>query len=305
MNAATSRDLILGAFWRDRMDCEPFLQSLRACNYAGDVVFATHENSPSRIHELHQRGVRTFPLRTFAHRVHPGGDYFRGEALKPLRTMVAPVSRFLPKHLQSRTVELFYHRVFGRFAAWRRFLEKHSSSYDRVLLTDVRDVFFQRDLFQQPFDQHLHVVQEPDKMRLRDDPANAEWLQLAGGADALARFGDCPISCAGTTYGTTRRVLEYLDKMIEHMNSALAELATHRDGDQGVHNFLLRSGQLPQARLELSFQSHVLTMHWLDSGELRWNDRNQIVNHDGSVISLLHQYDRRADVKERVIAQLA
>ena len=174
-----------------------------------------------------------------------------------------------------------------------------------MLLTDVRDVFFQRDLFQQPFDQHLHVVQEPDKMRLRDDPANAEWFQLAGGADALARFGDCPISCAGTTYGTTRRVLEYLDKMIEHMNGALAELATHRDGDQGVHNFLLRSGQLPQARLELSFQSHVLTMHWLDSGELRWNDRNQIVNHDGSVISLLHQYDRRADVKERVIAQLA
>jgi hypothetical protein len=46
-------------------------------------------------------------------------------------------------------------------------------------------------------------------------------------------------------------------------------------------------------------------MHWLDSSELRWNDRNQIVNDDGSVISLLHQYDRRAGVKERVIAQLA
>ena len=65
------------------------------------------------------------------------------------------------------------------------------------------------------------------------------------------------------------------------------------NGDQGVHNYVLHSGLLPQAKVLENFE-RVATLHHVRGEQLHVDADGHVVNPDGSISEIVHQYDRHA-----------
>lgn len=69
----------------------------------------------------------------------------------------------------------------------------------------------------------------------------------------------------------------------------------HQHADQPAHNVLVHSGRLePLAKLR-NFEGPILTAGSEPGYEL--NGEGLLVNRDGSVVALIHQYDRHAELR--------
>src|SRR5262249_23488196 len=100
------------------------------------------------------------------------------------------------------------HPMNARFFMWRDYLTEHYAEVGSVLLTDVRDVFFQGN----PFLVHRPkpVLFAAEDGTIGDCSWNREWIRDLFGESVLSSIADNVISCAGTTLGTALGVRAYL-----------------------------------------------------------------------------------------------
>jgi hypothetical protein len=73
-------------------------------------------------------------------------------------------------------------------------------------------------------------------------------------------------------------------------------------GDQGIHNYLLRTGRLDPVKVVANGYGRVLTM-----GAMRTIERDAdgyVLNRDGSRPAVLHQYDRHGPLAAELVALL-
>ncbi|KAL3912785.1 MAG: hypothetical protein SGILL_006749 [Bacillariaceae sp.] len=101
----------------------------------------------------------------------------------------------VPRHVTQMRFEYYW--------AWSRYY----SSNSRILVSDVRDVYFQLDPFSAlPDDKNMErtmqvFVEDTDKFVVKTQRANSGWIRETRGEDELQRVGDNPIVCSGTTVG--------------------------------------------------------------------------------------------------------
>ena len=222
---------------------------------------------------------------------------FRGEAVMFVRAE----DKALAAYLEAVGVKVFSLDIQhdypiqvpkrARYFAYFKYLHdavQSGRNYRSILLTDVRDVIFQRPLFETPLSE-LELHYEPRSPRIGACKANSLWISEQFGRQALDSLADRPISCSGTVSGRTRGILGYLAEM---QIILLTLLPTVRmDGDQGVHNYALHSGLLPQAKVLENFE-RVATLHHVPGEQLHVDVVGQVVNPDGSISEIVHQYDR-------------
>ena len=70
---------------------------------------------------------------------------------------------------------------------------------------------------------------------------NAGWVRGCWGKAALKKIENEPVLCSGTTLGTKKGVMRYLDVMLKEMEQKRKELRGCRSAkgiDQGYHNYL-------------------------------------------------------------------
>ena len=149
-------------------------------------------------------------------------------------------------------------------------------------------MIFQRPLFETPSSE-LELHYEPRSPRIGACKVNSQWISEQFGQQALASLADKPISCSGTVSGRARGILEYLAEMQIILLKLLPKVRT--DGDQGVHNYALHKGLLPQAKLLENFE-RVATLHHVRGEQLHVDAVGRVVNPDGSISEIVHQYDR-------------
>jgi len=172
-------------------------------------------------------------------------------------------------------------------------LESLAERFDRILLTDVRDVVFQSDPFARPWTDGLHCVLEDRRMTLGACPHNSRWIREHLGGDVLARLADKPISCSGTVLGDHQSVLRYLRALTARM-LPFAGGERMAGFDQGVHNLLAH--ELPPCRLTLHDNAGpVLTLGYT-KGEPALDDEGFVLNEAGERSAIVHQYDRKPDL---------
>ena len=115
-----------------------------------------------------------------------------------------------------------------------------------VLITDMRDTFFQRNPFgpDAPKVHGLQVFEEHYTIR------TTHWLvDWPVHACKKVRY-DEPMLCSGTTIGTRRAMLDYLGIFHGEMDRWMADPSCHFDingDDQSMHNYLYYSGMLTEA----------------------------------------------------------
>ena len=207
---------------------------------------------------------------------------------------------FVPdRHPDSPAVP-FGPRDLHNFRHWLYcdYLLKHGERFRNVLVTDVRDVVFQKDPFDFPVANAIHVAMENPDIPIGACPWTSDWFRQGYAPDILERLRDAEISCAGTTLAPVALMQRYLRLMIEELSTMPNP---HEHADQPAHNVLVHSGRLdPLVRLR-NFEGPVLTV----GSEPRYllHDGN-LVNRDGSVIALIHQYDRHPQL-QRLFARKA
>jgi hypothetical protein len=184
-------------------------------------------------------------------------------------------------------VEAQSHAVIDRFAFYHDFLTSDQTTKS-CFLTDIRDVVFQGNPFSEP------IGEESIKFFAEDrcfSPAetNYKWYEEVYGAGTGHILEGKPILCAGTTLAGRKGAIEYVSKMAaEIKRTGVARYGA----DQAIHNGLFYTGALPNAISVLNRQGEVQTLGLQAS--FTFDARGLLLNQDGSIPAVLHQYDRHA-----------
>lgn len=271
----------------------PFLESLRATGSTAKVhLFMSGVDARSakrieamgisikRFHYLHFRRRRPLAL------------------LWPLwKKLLA--ARDLPE--KCRLAGPVFYFASLRFVLYHEYLLKHQDQFENVLLTDCRDVYFQRDPFSENLGPGVHCFLEAKRQIIGKCPANSRMVRTAFGPEVLRELADAPVSCAGTLLGDIASILKYLETMVELLCKIITMTSII---DQGVHNFIIHRRLLPFLHLHDNYSSIVFTAGCEGGDSIRLNDRNEIIRQDGGVYSMLHQYDRHAGIRDKLHAKL-
>ena len=188
-----------------------------------------------------------------------------------------------------------------RFDAMRAFLREidAAATAGRVLLSDARDVLFQRDWTRHPAlasGDALWVFAEDET--IGNCRFNSSWLAQIDAAlpSALAHQR---ILCSGTTIGTGAGILAYLDAMVAVADVLVAAGRAQQTGqDQGNHNFLVHTGRLAALRPRVLTNDDNL-VNTVGYGWKAVDAEGRAVNARGERSWVVHQYDRYDEALRR------
>ena len=298
------RTLILGAALGYSAELvHPFLSSLRSTGYQGDVALLVYagDDPPGG-------GIETVPVP----RRRPWQDVLvralrvvlrRARAL-PLGSTALhalPLGPQRRRRLDQWSARLVHEPAGARYLHYENLLRRSPVRYERVILSDVRDVFFQSDPGAiEPFAPLLFFL-ESARYTIGDEPKNFRWIVELYGRETLARLAARRVSCSGVTIGTHAAVLAYLEALNDGMARVIGRV-WDSGYDQGVHNQLLWSGAFPEARVMENGRG-VLTVGIEPREAFVMDAGGRVSCLDGSVPAIVHQYDRHQDLAAAVRAR--
>lgn len=193
------------------------------------------------------------------------------------------------------------HFVVERFGLFARALAA-APPETPVLLTDVRDVVFQGPLFQAPL-ADIEAFPEGESLTFGEHAFNVRYAEALVGRDLSARLDPFRPLCVGTVVGRAGPVLALLRTMLLLMAIPRSGRGGAFGADQAAFNLAIHLG-LVEAEVRRNY-SRVATLGWPDSAAAQAREDGVIVNPDGSISPIVHQYDRRADLAEAVARRWA
>lgn len=178
----------------------------------------------------------------------------------------------------------------SRFEIYRRILQ--DGAWDRVFLTDVRDVVFQSDPFPM-ITRGLHVAEED--LLIGEQRHNRDRTMETFGREVFESLKDKRIICAGTIYGGRESVIGYLDAF---SSLDVPGMDRRHQSDQPILMYLVHNGLLEHLGLVIDpndGKHAVWTIGTRD--ETHHDDFYTLDNHitkmmDGHIPACIHQYDR-------------
>ena len=182
------------------------------------------------------------------------------------------------------------------------YLRTRGKAFTDILLTDTRDVLFQRDPFDFPLPGELLVTLEGTAAQtIGSCRMNSLWVLNRYGPREFERVRQARISCAGTIRGTRQGLLAYLRTMCAWLYPYVP--GPYMEGyDQGAHNIVVHN-RLVDGIVSLDNAGPILTLHFVDEADLRFDAAGRICNSAGEAAHVVHQYDRKprlaALVRER------
>ena len=136
---------------------------------------------------------------------------------------------------------------WARFPLARDWLVECSTCSGPVLITDVRDAYFQDN----PFGEGAPVVDSLQVFEENPIQTTEHWLVEWPVRECRGVTYAKPMLCSGTTIGTRDTMLQYLERMYDEMKAWTDDPKCHfqiNGDDQSIHNYLFYSGKLPFAQ---------------------------------------------------------
>jgi len=222
-----------------------------------------------------------------------------------------------------------------RYYAYLELIKYFATDMDTILISDVRDVFFQDDpflsspfgsqYFLEPnydlllFSEGLNDISIKGNATLRNTRGNFRWLMNIYGEEKARLLGENAVLCSGTTIGTKAGMQYYTRAILYEGFQCLKRNPRKFDGkrghvcsggaDQGFHNFLFWNGLLLRASALRNAGGPVYTVGIFRGKPVRSLDFERAV--DGKILSpqkrgmqypvpIIHQWDRHIDLLEYV-----
>jgi hypothetical protein len=273
----------------------PFILSLRNTSFNGEVVFLWNQLSEETLNCLRNNGVR---LLHFDYRGQ-GGLNSWSRFWPVIKVLVGlPVGYRVRREIYKRICNL----ALVRYIHILDFLEKESSEYENILITDVRDVIFQDDPFRDALSFNVCAFLEAPHMRFGCEEMNTAWMQANYGADTLIGLTGQRLSCCGTVVGSAAQMLIYLRQFFNE----LAKLRSIEHGaDTSIHNVLIRNVMPGMVDIVDNFAGAVATIGSNDLSSLVVRQDGIVMGTNDRAVPVLHQYDRHPCLAADLIAKLA
>ncbi|MEI6322447.1 MAG: hypothetical protein WCP60_05020 [bacterium] len=279
------------------IDLEPFLGTLEKTSFNGDIVFFVTWATEQQLADLKARGI-----------IVESFSYFHYRKNNPL-TFIWPfwklLFRLLPSlELKKRIGQYVFNMMSVRFVIYHDYLAKHPDKYANILLTDARDVIFQDDPFRDFDEPGVCFFMEDARYTLGNESKCRHMVEASYGTAIADQMGHLPISCAGTTMGPSPAILEYLDLMLDHL---FTTRWMHRVcvNDQGIHNYLAHYTLKDRSKQFVNEHGRIHTMGLCKPEDFHFNSEGLMINANGSLIPVLHQYDRFKEIAQSLLAKLA
>jgi hypothetical protein len=162
--------------------------------------------------------------------------------------------------------------------------------YNRILMSDIRDVIFQEDPFLTIVNDKLQVAMED--VQIGENEFNNTWVKELMGEAYLENVKYKSVSCCGTIAGDRKGILYYLSYITE----IIAEKGKMLDSgekfffiDQGSHNiFCIEHPHL--IHKHTNAVGKIFTMSY--PAQIILSRDGTFINEKGVTYSLVHQYDR-------------
>jgi len=176
--------------------------------------------------------------------------------------------------------------------------------YDAVFFCDARDTVFQSDIFSRASARGFYAFQEQRPRTIAECGWNSGWVQDCFGEKGLARVGHNVISCSGTSLASWDDALAYV-RLLGHYLDTKPEC--ERNGiDQGIHNWLVYSGELATAVSELHLvtneEGFIATVQSMPT--LTRDRAGRVLNAQREPVAAVHQYDRSPPLLTALEARL-
>jgi hypothetical protein len=264
---ADARRLVLGAAVGFRVDqVRIFIESLRSSGYRGDVVMLV---GPA------QWWLRAYLRR---HRVRTVSTW-------STRKLHGPIHAF-------------------RFEKFAKLVSAVQGRYDYVLISDVRDVVFQRHPFEGITTPACRFYLEGAPWTFATEPVNRRWAKLFLSPADFERISTCRISCCGVVVGGIGPMTAYLERMAADLHALPLRLRREGGADTIFHNRIAHLKREIDLVIEEN-NLHVATMG-IESISSYATGSDQLVRRaDGRVPAICHQYDRLPHIRKAVEARFA
>jgi hypothetical protein len=235
--------------------------------------------------------------------------HYAGEILILIGWPGLRVARYL-KGRGVHVIRVFQTRSFTRSVHARRYvvyldyLRARLSRYDQVMMSDVRDVVFQRNPFDGIASPQCHFYLESASRTIGADPTNSRWVRGCFTAAEADRLAACRISCSGITIGGSDAIAAYLEKMVARVRAMPWRIYREigHGYDQAIHNYLVHLDPAI-AGIVVENNRHIATMALEPRALYRLDHESRIYGTDGHLIPICHQYDRFPDLLEAVEAR--
>jgi len=243
-----------------------FFKTLETCGYSGHMCLFVGPNTGIRtIARLKQLDIEVIQYNgTFPFVAQPHPDNFQN----------------LPSPI---------HVYNYRFYLYYDYLLKQGHRFNNVMLTDIRDVVFQKDPFDFNLNDSINVAMENPSVKLGQCSYNTKWMLAGYDEPTLQRFANEVISCSGTTFAPVYLMKQYLIKMLESIQQIKD---AYHCGDQAIHNVLVHSQQIQPLQKLDNDTGPVLTLG--SEAEYGITSEGHVTNKSGRVVNIVHQYDRHA-----------
>jgi hypothetical protein len=223
--------------------------------------------------------------------------------------------RRVARYLKSRGVDVirvFQTRSFTRsvharrYAIYLNYLRTQASRYDQVMMSDVRDVVFQRNPFDSVASPKCHFYLEGAVRTIRDDPTNWRWVRGCFSAADAERLAACRISCSGITIGGTAAIIAYLERMAARIRAMPWRIYREigHGYDQAIHNYLVHLDPAVDG-IVVENNQHIATMALEPRAFYRLDQKSLIYGPDDHLFPICHQYDRFPDLLKAIEARFS
>lgn len=187
-----------------------------------------------------------------------------------------------------------------RWKIYEDYLNSNINKYNIVFSADLRDVFFQKDLFQyyNGNKSFLGVALEEDNLT---ELINKKWLIDAYGEDLYKTIENQRIICVGTIWGTINKFIEFSKIMWEQLDSEWSLRLNVID--QAVGNYIIYHYKMFSDCLIKSENKDgpIMTVGLLPKNKIYFDLDDNIVNGEGKVAAVIHQYDRIPQIVRKVM----
>ena len=190
------------------------------------------------------------------------------------------------------------HQIYiERWKIYLDFLNNNKDKYNFVLSVDIKDTIIQNDLFSlyENYKQFLGFSLEESTINNSD---YKYWITELFGIDSFNKIKNKRIINAGTIWGTINTFIQFSSILY----SKLLELCP-KSSDQTVVNYLIYQDNILSNCTKIISDEYgpVMTLGLTMRKNIRLDDRFNILNYDGQIASIIHQYDRHPDIKKIIL----
>ena len=185
-----------------------------------------------------------------------------------------------------------------RFKIYEDYLSDKLDKYNMVLHVDVRDTYFQKDVFKfyKNKKHFIGIALEDGNMT---DKCSSSWMKTQYGKEIYERLKNKTIICSGTIWGTS-------DKFLELAKSIWKEIKkkppyTLSILDQTAEAYLIYHKNMFNDCIITSdiYSGPVMTVG-LSNKNFSYDSKDNLLNFKGDIAAIIHQYDRKPKMVEIV-----